>query len=502
MSSTALRVRFRNLAENIVKLELRGGNWEFWCARDREILVEGPRGTGKTRTILEFIDALCRQYAGLAVLIVRKYQRTLSTTCLRTFNEQVLPSRGGGVSWFGGNANEPASYRYSNGARIVVGGMDDPEKVKSSEYDFIYENEGTELTEDNHESLLPLLRHQIDGQPVLEHQRIVADCNPTNMGNWLNQRCIRGQTRRIRTTLKDNPSYFDSAGNATPAGVAYLATLTSLTGSRRERWLEGLWTGTENAIYPTFDREMHVKPLPAGIVWRASSIGADQGRIHSAAAVAIKQDEYGRRWVVEVWGEPDPEEGEMTARNIGRLSIAHGISRVRTDPTGAKVALATSRILGKDGRVNAADGSPGARLARIRMAQRLLAMWPGGKVPTIWQEQQQQTPSGQWAAEESPGLLLVEGAPGIDALIDQIEGYHFVRVENETRDERVVARIDDDLVAAMEYGIEELETVRVPFSPTAVGVSYDAPVRNDLHPSTPRQQRLRQSRPPVLGGGV
>lgn len=455
--------------------------------------------TGKTRTILEFLDVLCREYPGLVALLVRKFQRTLATTCLRTFNEQVLPSRqGGGVAWFGGSDNEPASYRYTNGSRIVVGGMDNPEKVKSSEYDIIYANEATELTEDEWESLLPLLRHERDGKHVIEAQRIIGDCNPANQGHWLNQRCLRGATRRIVTRLRDNPSYFDRDGVITSKGEAYLATLTSLSGSRRERWLEGLWTGVENAIYPTFDRTIHVRPLPAGIRWRAGAIGADQGRIHSAGAVAIRVDEYGRRWVVEAWGEPDPEEGEMTARNIGRLSIAHAITRVRTDPTGAKIALATSRLLGKDGRVNAADGSPGARLARIRMTQRLLAMWPGGKVPTIWQEQQQQTPSGVWAEEESPGLLFVEGAPGIERLIDEIEGYHFVQVENETRDERVVARINEDLVAAMEYGVEELEYDSQPVKITAVGMSYAKEVPQERYPGL----RPRARPVTVIGGGV
>ncbi len=445
----------------------------LWEAREREVLVEGPRGTGKTRTILELINALCRAYAGLSVLIVRKYQKTLATTCLKTLNEQVLHD-GDGVTFFGGSDNEPAAYRYPNGSRIVVGGMDNPEKVKSSEYDLIYENESTELTEDDHESLLPLLRHLVLGHRLIESQRILADCNPANLGHWLNQRCESGSMRRIRTTLKDNPAYYDDAGNATPEGEAYIATLTGLTGMRRERWLLGLWTGTENAIYPTFDREVHVRKLPSAIKWAASAIGADQGRIHSAGAVALKVDEHGRRWVVEAWGEPDPDEGELTAQNIGRLSIVHGIRRVRTDPTGAKIALAASRILGKDGRVNAADGSPGARLARIRMTQRLLAMWPGGKVPTVWQEQQQQTPSGVWVEQESPGLLFAAGAPGIERLIDQIEGYHFVHVESETRDERVVARINDDLVAAMEYGIEELEAVPWNGVPQAIGVNFGA----------------------------
>src|SRR3990167_2955196 len=245
-------------AEVVLSLELRGGNREFWIAREREILVEGPRGTGKTRTILELLNALCQTFPGLAVLIVRKYQRTLSTTCLRTLNEQVLHN-GDGVSTFGGNDNEPSGYRYRNGSRIVVGGMDNADKVKSSEYDIIYCNEATEITEDDWESLLPLARHQIDGKRVISNQRIIGDCNPANSGHWINQRCERGVTKRIKTTLKDNPSYFNKDGSTTPAGEAYLATLTSLTGPRRDRWLEGKWTGVENAIYPMFDRLVHIR---------------------------------------------------------------------------------------------------------------------------------------------------------------------------------------------------------------------------------------------------
>jgi len=216
--------------ENAVRLVLRGGNADAYNAREREILVEGPRGTGKTRTILEKLHNLCHEHPGLHALIVRKYQRTLAATCLTTFNEQVLRN-GEGVSFYGGSDSEPAAYRYRNGSRILVGGMDNADKVKSSEYDIIYPNEVTELTEDDFESLLPLLRHQVNGERVIEAQRIISDCNPANSGHWVNQRCERGQMRRIKTTLRDNPAYYDDAGNVTPAGEAYLATLTSLTGT-------------------------------------------------------------------------------------------------------------------------------------------------------------------------------------------------------------------------------------------------------------------------------
>lgn len=429
--------------------------------------------TGKTRTILELINQLCHHFPGLSVLIVRKYAVTLSTTCLKTFNEQVLRP-GDGVYYYGGSGDEPASYRYPNGSRITVGGLDNSkasDKLLSAEYDLVYANEITELTEDNLVALKATLRHaKPDGTPIIEHRRVIGDCNPAQRGNWVNMRCESGSMRRIRTTLRDNPRFANPDGTWTAEGQRYLDENLPAPGTRRyDSWVLGLWGETENAIYPNFVRGVHVVPLPRDIVWRDGTIGADQGRIHSAGAVAVRVDQQGRRWVMEAWGQPDPEEGEMTARQIGRMSLEYGITRVRTDPTGAKVALAAAKLI-KNAAVNAADGSPGARLARIRLTARLLQVWPGGYVPTIRQETSQRVPVGQW--DDSPGLLFVEGGPGIDRLIDQIEGYHYVTLESVQREAQVVARINDDLVAAMEYAIEDLEAAPIDMEPRPVTIDY------------------------------
>jgi phage terminase large subunit len=39
--------------------------------------------------------------------------------------------------WYGGSAEKPAQYVYANGSSIVVGGMDNPDKVMSTEYDCV-----------------------------------------------------------------------------------------------------------------------------------------------------------------------------------------------------------------------------------------------------------------------------------------------------------------------------------------------------------------------------
>mgnify|MGYP001562253384 CR=1 FL=1 len=447
--------------EVVRTLKLRGGNRELWAARDRELLVEGPRGTGKTRTILELINDLCQAFPGLVVLIVRKYQRTLASTCLRTLNEQVLHN-GDGVSFFGGSADEPASYRYRNGSRIVVGGMDNADKVKSSEYSLVYANEVTELTEDDWESLLPLLRQLRDGERPIEAQRIIGDCNPADSGHWLNRRCEAGKTRRIRTTLRDNPAYYADAGALTEAGEAYLATLTSLTGPRRERWLLGLWTGVENACYPIFDRMTHVRPLEPGLHFKATVIGEDYGATHKCGVAAMSVDQYNRRWIREAWGEADTDEGRSLNLTVSQFKERYAAWRGRGDPN--------QKYLNDRHGFATASGAAGSRLHRVDLLERLFYSYPGGRVPTFAEERTLTVPRGPFAEADSPGLFLVEGMRGIDELAAELEAYHYVFTETPKGKTKDVYRANDDLVAAVEYANEEWEEGAAQAVQTRIGL--------------------------------
>lgn len=475
-----LRCRLVSADTLVRQLKLRGGNKAAWDAREREILVEGPRGTGKTRTILELINALCRNFDGFSALIVRKYQKTLATTCLKTLNEQVLHN-GDGVSFFGGNEHEPAAYRYPNGSRIVVGGMDNPEKVKSSEYDLIYPNEATELNEDDWESLLPLLRHMVNGKRLTEYQRIIGDCNPANSGHWLNVRCEKGLTRRIKTTLRDNPAYYDDDGNTTDAGEAYLSTLTGLTGSRRERWLEGLWTGVENSCYPMFDRLVHVRPLEPGLAFKATIIWEDYGSRHRCSVGALSIDQYNRRWVRECWGQPDTDQGKSLNLIVSQFKERYHTRRGRVDPNQAYLAGQHGFNVAKGGN-GGATGAP--RLHRIDIMEPLFYTYPGGRVPNFREEKRLMVPQGPFAEPDSPGLFIVEGMPGNDELADQIEGYHYIYTETPKGVTKDVYRDNEDHVAGMEYANEEWEE--------GVVLEYTPPQTTHLTYKAPQQPPSRR----------
>ena len=433
------------------RLELRGGNWELWNARDVEILCEGPAGTGKTFTILNLMDAICREYDGCRMLIVRKRAATLTTTCLATFNDKVLKGRGG-VTFVGSSEKEPASYRYSNGSRINVGGMsgqDEASKVLSSEYDLIFVNEAVELTLEDWETLLTRLRHG-----TLEHQRLIGDTNPTFASHWLMQRSETGRTRLIKTRLQDNPAYFDAAGNETPDGTSYLGKLDQLTGTRYQRFKLGLRVGVENACYPMFDRSVHVRPLEPGLFFKATIIWEDYGSRHKCSIGALSIDQYNRRWVRECWGQPDTDGGKTVNLIVAQYKERYQTTRGRVDPNQAYLAGQHGFNVAKGGN-GGASGPP--RLHRIDLMEPLFYSYPGGRVPSFREEKGLVVPQGPFAEPDSPGFFLVEGMPGNDELADQVEGYHFVFSDTPKGVTKDVYRDNEDHVAGVEYANEEWE---------------------------------------------
>ena len=369
-------------------LKLRGGNRELFAARDPEILAEGPAGTGKTRTILELINLLCHHYPGLRVLIVRRHQVTLTTTALVTFDSKVLTPYDG-VTFFGGSKHEASGYRYPNGSRIVVGGMDNADKILSSEYDLVYCNESTELGVEAWETLISRLRNG-----VLPAARIIGDCNPAHSTHWLLQRAQSGKVRHIKSRLQDNPAYYDDDGTPTEEGAAYIARLQQLSGSRYQRLVLGEWVGYENAVYPHFDRRIHVQDIPEGIRFVDGAFGADFGRVHKSATVAVSRDQLGRLWIREAWGRPSDDHGSELRRIVAQLRSRYSLRRGRTDPNQDVLA----GLLG----ANIAKSGEGSRQHRIDLTSRLLNTYPGGIVPSLNQETRGRAlPYGPNAADDT-----------------------------------------------------------------------------------------------------
>lgn len=224
-------------------------------SRAGEILVSGPAGTGKSRAALEKLNLAALGYPGMRGLIVRKTMASLGSSALVTWKRDVIPEvlTSHDVEFYGGSAEEPPQYRYSNGSKIMLGGMDKPSKIMSTEFDMVYVQEATELTVEDWEALTTRLRNG-----VMPYQQMLADTNPSYPTHWLKMRCDSGLTVLLESRHEDNPRLFDDDGAITPGGATYIARLDGLTGVRYQRLRRGLWVAAEGQIYEDFDPAVHV----------------------------------------------------------------------------------------------------------------------------------------------------------------------------------------------------------------------------------------------------
>lgn len=227
----------------------------------------GPAGTGKSRTLIEKGHLLCEKYAGSRGLIVRKTRESLTEAALFTYENFVLPE--GHAALDGARRSHRTSYHYPNGSQISVAGLDKPQKIMSTEYDWIYVQEGLEVSRSDIEMLMTRLRNG-----KMPYQQLFFDNNPGPPRHWIKAGSDKGDFPLYASYHQDNPvlweecpdselcgpgtKYDDHArdgrwGRWTARGLAYIKVLMGLTGPRRKRLFDGLWAGAEGAVYEEWD---------------------------------------------------------------------------------------------------------------------------------------------------------------------------------------------------------------------------------------------------------
>jgi hypothetical protein len=276
----------------------RGSAVRLFNCRDDEVLLSGPAGPGKTRACLEKMltmalvngtvrtdratgepirdmDGKVVQHRPFVGLIARKTHKSLTSTTLETWREHVAAEaiKGGLCVYYGGSATEPPQYRFANGAKILLTGLNDVTRVMGAEVDLVYVGEATECTPKDWEFLTSRLRNG-----AISFQQIIADCNPDRPTHWLKQRCDEGLCTILYAQHWENPRYFEDVGPAgstdaapgtveehdgrlyriTPAGVSYIGRLDNLTGVRKQRLRHGVWCAADGLVYENWDPAVHI----------------------------------------------------------------------------------------------------------------------------------------------------------------------------------------------------------------------------------------------------
>ena len=260
--------------------EPRGACRELFYARDLEVLLEGPAGTGKTRALLEKVHALADKYPGSRHLLCRKTRISLSESILVIYEDHVL-SRAQ-RDHLSGQRKSRQSYVYPNGSTLVLGGLDNVDRIMSAEYDTVSLFEATEADENDWEKLTSRLRNN-----CMPYQQALADCNPGHPTHWINKRCNDLRMRRLSSRHADNPTI-------TPV---YLDRLARLSGVRRLRLYEGLWVAHEGLVYDNFSHALHVVDrFEIPVDWPRFA-GIDWGYRNPTAILWAAMDPDGRLYV-------------------------------------------------------------------------------------------------------------------------------------------------------------------------------------------------------------
>lgn len=232
-----------------------GAAREFWRYRGPECILSGPYETGKTISALHKLNALMVKYPGARGLMVRKTYTSLISSAVVTFEHKVLSYPPGHpqcpITKFG--KSKPEWYDYPNGSRLMLGGMDNPDKFLSSEFDVVYANQAEELALDDWEKLTGRATGRAGNMP---YAQVMGDCNPGPPRHWIKQ---RERIRLFNSRHEDNPTLFDPVTHEiTEQGKRTMASLDALTGVRYKRGRLGLWAGQEGMVYEDWRDDVHL----------------------------------------------------------------------------------------------------------------------------------------------------------------------------------------------------------------------------------------------------
>lgn len=324
----------------------RGSGLEIQTYRGAEWVIAGPAETGKTWAAVWLLDSLLRQTPKAQGVLARKMLASIWGTVLVTYKriQDLRVALGDDpVDAYGGE--KPEWYTYSNGARLWVGGLDNPNKILSGERDFIYINQAEELKLGDWEILLTRCtgRGAVTKTPML-----FGDCNPAAEDHWIIK---RAGLQVFPSFHKDNPSLFDDEGNLTEQGERTMSRLSTLTGVRKARLYEGKWVGVEGLYFEVWDDEKHTcerfKIPDDWPIWGA----LDYGFSHPTAFGLFTQDDDG---VIYLIGEHvqhkwlPPQHCRAIRRLCQRLGIdierlrhiyaGHDIFQVRGDSRGKTIS--------------------------------------------------------------------------------------------------------------------------------------------------------------------
>lgn len=244
----------KGIKGNNKTFDFSGTQLELLKNHELKVCYCGPQGTGKSWAVLAKIYLIAQKYPGARILLVRDTKASLTQSTLVTLEREVFHKNEKALI-IGGNRKGRTSYVLTNGSEIVLGGVAEPERVFSTEYDVIVIEEATVgVSFDAYESLLGRLRNG----KTSYHQMILV-CNPSSPHHWIKQEADKGKIKLINAKHTDNPKLYNLQNKEwTEKGLNYLSILQGYSDIKRKRLYEGNWVEAEGLIFTEWNDSTHI----------------------------------------------------------------------------------------------------------------------------------------------------------------------------------------------------------------------------------------------------
>lgn len=274
----------------------------FFKARRRFIAYGGARGGGKTWAVRTKAMLLSCRYDGIKILIVRRSFQELRDNHILPLQMELRDL----ARW----KEQEKRFIFPNGSYIRFGYCSaerDVLQYQGQEYDIIFIDEATQLTEFQFQTFKGCLRGANDFP-----KRMYLTCNPGGVGHawvkrlFIDRQYVEGERPEdyefIQAKVTDNPVLMKK-------DPEYINMLRSLPYELREAWLNGSWDIFAGQYFSEWNRDVHVvEPFVIPAWWRRY-ITIDYG-LDMLAAYLIVVDNHDMAYVVqEVYKGRDLGEG-------------------------------------------------------------------------------------------------------------------------------------------------------------------------------------------------
>lgn len=265
--------------------------WKNYYAKEKIVVNVGGARSGKSYSLrCLFIKNLFQCKHGVKLCIARKTMPALRMTEYREFIK-MLKTLG---LYRESNHNKTENTYEWNGNLLQFLSFDDPDKIRSCEFNYIWLEEATEFTFEDFLTVLTRLsaENNEDNNP----NRLYLTLNPTDVNSWVNKKLIhmRG-VEIIHSTYKDNPFLSKSY-------IQSLLQLKELDETAYKTFAKGEWSALPNLIYPKFDTYDEVpRDVESTFIY-----GLDFGFNNPTALVKVFYND------TDVWLEEKLYERELT----------------------------------------------------------------------------------------------------------------------------------------------------------------------------------------------